>query len=49
MAIHIADPDTEKIRKKLRWLRWKGDVLMREVRMAEKLQRFSRGKAHHGH
>ena len=39
MAAEIADPELEKIKKKIRWLRWKSDVLLREVRLMEKLRK----------
>ncbi len=33
------DAEIDKIKKRLRWLRWKGDVLMREVRLIERLKK----------
>jgi len=41
MVIHFADPEIEKIRKKIRWLRWKSDVLLRKAHLTEKLKKSS--------
>ena len=38
MVINIAN-EHDKNKKKLRWLRWKNDVLLREVRLKERLRK----------
>ena len=43
-AAKTADPELEKIKKRLRWLRWKGDVLMREVRLIDRLRKSTTTK-----
>jgi len=47
MVMHFADPEIEKIRKKIRWLRWKSDVLLREVHLIEKLKKSSGSRHNH--
>lgn len=37
--VNATDPDVEKIKRKNRWLRWKGGVLLREARLIEKLRK----------